>query len=59
MREDIFRVFKNVWRRKVKSHSQSIDFDPTLTLCKIREEKGEIISKIIFLELERKRKFLI
>ena len=39
MREYVFRLLKNIWRRKVKSQSQSIDFDPILTFYKIREEK--------------------
>ena len=39
MTKDIFRVLKKC----LKKQSQSIDFDPTLTFCKIREEKGEII----------------
>ena len=39
MREDILRILKNIWRRKVKSQGQSIDFDITLTSCKIKEEK--------------------
>ena len=42
MREYVFRILKNIWRKKVKSQSQSIDFDPTLTFYKIREEKDEI-----------------
>ena len=37
------KFLKNIWRTKVKSQSQSIDFDPTLTFYKIKEEKGEII----------------
>ena len=41
MREYVFRVLKNVWKRKVKS--QSVDFDPTLTFYEIREEKYEIL----------------
>ena len=40
MREDFFKVLK-FFENKVKS--QSIDFDPTLTFYRIREEKGEII----------------
>ena len=43
MREDILRILKNIWRGKVKSLSQSIDFDQNLTFYKIREEKGEKI----------------
>ena len=44
----ILRVLKNVWRIKVKSQSQSIDFDPTLTFYKIREEKREIILRKLY-----------
>ena len=54
MREDIFRIFKKIWIEKIKRLSQSIDFDQTLTLCKIREEKGEE-TKIIFLETGEKK----
>ena len=43
MREDILRILKNIWRGKVKSQGQNVDFDKTLTLCKIREVKGEKI----------------
>ena len=46
MRED---VLKNVWRRKIKSQSQSIDFDPTLTFYEIREEKDEIILQKLYI----------
>ena len=60
MREDILRILKNIWRRKVKSQGQSIDFDYTLTLCKIKEEKGEkMLQKLYFQKLERKRRILI
>ena len=46
-----------IGEEKVKSQSQSIDFDPTLTFFEIREEKGEIkLSK--FWKLERKRRLL-
>ena len=55
MREDILRILKYILRRKVKSQGQSIDFDQTMTLCKIREEKGEK-TKIIFLENREKMK---
>ena len=48
MQEDVFRVLKNDWGRRVKSQSYSIDFDPTLTLYEIREEKGEIILQILY-----------
>ena len=34
-----------IWQRKVKSQGQSIDFDQTLALCKISEEKGGKISE--------------
>ena len=55
MREDILRVLKYILRWKVKSQGQSIDFDQTLTFCKIREEKGEKnITKIRFLETKEK-----
>ena len=40
MREDILRIYKMIWQRKVKSQGQSIDFDPTLTYYKIKEETG-------------------
>ena len=57
MRGDVFRVLKNVLRRKVKTQSQSIDFNPTLTFDEIREEKGDIIlRKLYFQKLERKRR---
>ena len=48
MRECVFRILKNVWRRKVKCQSQSINFDPTLTFYEIREEKGEIIFRKLY-----------
>ena len=49
MREDILRILKYILRRKVKIQGQSIDFDQTLTFCKIREEKGEkILQNYIF-----------
>ena len=59
MREDILRILKYIWRRKVKSQGQSVDFDQTLTFCKIREKKGKkILQKIIFLKTrERKENF--
>ena len=42
-------ILKNIWKRKVKSEGQSVDFDPTLTFYKIREEKGEkILQKLYF-----------
>ena len=41
MREDILRILKNILRRKVKSQGKSVDFDQTLTFCKIREDKDE------------------
>ena len=41
MREDILRILKNIWRRKIKS--RNIDFDQTFTFYKIREEKEEKI----------------
>ena len=60
MKEDILRILKNIWRRKVKSQGQSIDFDHTLTFCKIREEKDDkIFQKLYFQKLERKRRILI
>ena len=43
MREDILRILKNIWRGKVNSQGQSIDFDQTFIFCRIREEKGEKI----------------
>ena len=47
-------------RRKVKSQGQNIDIDHTLTLCKIREEKGgKILWKLYFLKLERKWKIFV
>ena len=49
MREDILRILKIICRRKVKSQGQSIDFDYTLTFCKIIEEKGDkILRKLYF-----------
>ena len=42
-REGILRILKKIWRGKVKSVSQHVEFDYTLTLYKIREEKGEKI----------------
>ena len=58
MREDILRILKNIWRRKVKIQGQSIDFDQTLTFYKINEEKGEkILRKLYFQKLERKTNF--
>ena len=39
MSEDILRILKSIWRTKVKSQGQSVDFDQTLTFYKIREEK--------------------
>ena len=57
MREDILRILKIIWRRKVKSQRQSINFDQTLTFYKIREEKGEeILRKLYFQKLQRKRR---
>ena len=29
MSEDILRILKKIWKRKVKSQGQSIDFDQT------------------------------
>ena len=55
MREDILRILNIFLRRKVKSRGQSIDFDHTLTLCKIREEKGEKILQKIYLETKEKK----
>ena len=43
MKEDISRILKKIWRGKVKSQGQSVDFDETLTFYKIRDEKGEQI----------------
>ena len=43
MRDNILRILKNIWRWKVKSQGQNIDFDQTLTFYKIKEEKGEKI----------------
>ena len=49
-----------IWQIKVKSQGQSIDFDQTLTLCKIREEKGsKILQKLSIQKLKRKWKILI
>ena len=39
MREDVFSILKIVWRIKVKSPSQNVDFDPTLTSCEIIAKK--------------------
>ena len=60
MREDILKFLKNIWRGNVKSQAQSVDFDQTLTFYKIREEKGEeILRKLYFQKIDRKRRFLI
>ena len=58
MRKDILRMMKNIWRRRVKSQSQSIDFDQTLTIYKIREEKSEKLLQNLQ-KLERKGRILI
>ena len=50
----MLRILKYIWKRKVKSQRQSIDFDHTLTFCKIKEEKVRNITKIIFLEIREK-----
>ena len=42
-----------IWRRKFKSQGQSIDFDQTLTLYKIRK-KVLNITKIIYSETREK-----
>ena len=46
------RYFKNFEKYLVKKSQKSrlsVDFDQTLTLCKIREEKGEkIVKKLYF-----------
>ena len=44
-----FKNFEKDLERKIKSLSQSVDFDETLTLCKIREEKGEEILQKLYL----------
>ena len=49
-----FKNLKTVWRRKVKSQSQSIDFDHTSTFYKIREKRWDNIKKIIFFETREK-----
>ena len=36
-----FTHFKIDLEKKVKSQGQSVDFDQTWTLCKIRERKGK------------------
>ena len=44
-----------IWRRKVKSQGQSIDFDQALTFYKIIDEKyGKILRKLHIQELEKK-----
>ena len=49
MREDIFRILKNIWRIKIKSQDQGVDFDHTLTFYKISQEKSEkILRKLYF-----------
>ena len=53
-----FKNFEIIWRRKLKSQGQSINFDYTLTFYKIREKKGEkILQKLYFWKLERKENF--
>ena len=39
MREAILRILENIWKRKVKSQGQSVDFDQTLTFYQIKEKK--------------------
>ena len=47
MREDILRIEKMIWQRKVKSQGQRIDFDQILTFLKIRKEKeSKILQKL-------------
>ena len=48
MKQDISRILKNIWRRKVKNKGQSIDFDQTLTFCKIKEEKSDKILQNLY-----------
>ena len=43
-----------IWRRKVKSQDQSIDFDQTLTFYKIREEKEDTILENFYLKTREK-----
>ena len=44
-----FKNFEKYLERKIKSQIQSIDFDLTLTFCKIIDEKGEkILQKLYF-----------
>ena len=55
-----FKNFTKYLRKKVKSQGQSVDFDKTLTVCKIREKKDEkILRKLYFQKLEKKWKILI
>ena len=49
-----------IWRIKVRSEGQRVDFDQMLTFYKIREEKGgKILWKLYFQKLERIWKILI
>ena len=60
MIEDILRIWKMIWQRKVKSQAQSVDFDQMLTFYKIREEKqSKILRKLYIQKLRRKWKILI
>ena len=55
MRKDVFRILKNIWKRRVTSQSQSIDFDPSFDfLWNHRRKRWDNIIKIIFLETREK-----
>ena len=54
MREDILRILENIWRRKVKSRGQSIDFDLLWLFIKLERKRRENITKIIFSETTEK-----
>ena len=56
MREDILRILASIWRRKVKSQGQSIDFDQTLTFLKSERKKLRKYYEIIFSETREKEK---
>ena len=55
MRDDILRISKMIWQRKVKSQGQNVDFDQLLTFCRIRKQKdSKILLKLYIQKLEKK-----
>ena len=57
MREDILRIYKMIWQRKVKIQGQRIDFNWMLTFCKIRKRRrGLNITKIVYSETRENMK---